>query len=63
DFEDFVEEVLEPTATDADPPAAARALPASKGGSLLLVLAWTAVGVPLAWGVWTTLLKTAALFH
>ena len=63
DFEDFVEEGLDPAATDADPPAAARAPPGSKGGSLLLVFAWAAVGVPLAWGVWITLLKTAALFR
>ena len=63
DFEDFVEEALEPTAPDADPPAAVGAPPGSKGGSLLLVLAWSAVGVPLAWGVWITLLKTATLFR
>ncbi|WP_233901909.1 OFA family MFS transporter [Paracoccus denitrificans] len=25
-------------------------------------LAWAAVGIPLAWGVWTTVMKTAALF-
>jgi MFS family permease len=62
DFEDFVEEAREPSGTDADPPVVARALP-SKGGSLLLVLAWTAVGAPLALGIWMTLLKTAALFH
>ncbi|MBT0780363.1 OFA family MFS transporter [Paracoccus sp. pheM1] len=26
------------------------------------MLAWAAVGIPLAWGVWTTITKTAALF-
>lgn len=30
---------------------------------LTAALAWAAVGIPLAWGVWTTLLKTAALFN
>ncbi len=30
---------------------------------LMAALAWAAVGIPLAWGVWTTLLKTAALFN
>jgi hypothetical protein len=54
---------LDPAPTDAIPPAAGRAPPGSKDGSLLLVFAWAAVGVPLAWGVWTTLLKTAALFR
>jgi MFS family permease len=29
----------------------------------LAVLAWLAVGIPLAWGVWITLQKTAVLFH
>jgi len=27
------------------------------------VLAWLVVGIPLAWGVWVTLQKTAVLFH
>lgn len=30
---------------------------------LMAALAWAAVGIPLAWGVWSTLLKTAALFN
>ena len=63
DFEDFVEEGLEPAAADADPPIATRAPPVPNGGALLLLVAWTAVGAPLAWGVWMTLLKTAALFR
>jgi hypothetical protein len=29
----------------------------------LVVLAWAAVGLPLLWGVWNTLLKAAALFR
>ena len=36
------------------------ASPASKP---LVVAAWLAVGIPLAWGVWVTLQKTAVLFH
>jgi hypothetical protein len=48
DFEDFVEEGLEPVAT-ADPPTVARPEPGSNGRSLQLFLAWAAVGVPLAW--------------
>jgi hypothetical protein len=30
---------------------------------LILVVAWSAVGVPLAWGVAQTLVKTMALFR
>jgi hypothetical protein len=34
------------------------------GGSWLLVgLAWVAVGVPLLWGIWTTLEKAVVLFR
>lgn len=32
----------------------------SSGGRLALY--WTVVGVPLAWGIWNTLLKLKALF-
>ena len=28
----------------------------------LAIVAWLAVGIPLAWGIWITLQKTAALF-
>jgi hypothetical protein len=36
----------------------------SAAGSWLLVgLAWLAVGVPLLWGVWTTLKKAVVLFR
>lgn len=37
-----------------------KASPASKP---LAIAAWLAVGIPLAWGVWVTLQKTAVLFH
>ncbi len=62
DFEDFMEEAREPTAHgDAVAPTP---LSNGRGGSLALpVAAWAAVGAPLAWGVWVTLLKTAAMFH
>lgn len=32
----------------------------SSAGRLLLY--WTVVGIPLAWGIWTTVLKLKALF-
>jgi MFS family permease len=42
--------------------APASAQPAS-GRSALLVAAWTAVALPLAWGVWITVTKSLALFR
>ena len=30
---------------------------------LQLALAWTFVGIPLAWGIWITLQKAVVLFH
>ena len=33
------------------------------GSKPLAIAAWLAVGIPLAWGVWVTLQKTAVLFH
>lgn len=30
--------------------------------AVLVLLAWLAVGIPLAYGLWQTLLKAAALF-
>ena len=30
---------------------------------LLTVAAWLAVGIPLLWGVWVTVQKTAVLFQ
>jgi MFS family permease len=40
--------------------------PAGEGAEsspIALVLAWAAVGVPLAWGIWTTVQKAVVLFH
>jgi hypothetical protein len=44
--------------------AAPHAQPAATSGGQLVVLAlsWAAMGLPLAWGVYETLQKTAALF-
>ncbi|SMF49780.1 MULTISPECIES: OFA family MFS transporter [unclassified Pseudomonas] len=36
---------------------------AAPGSLPLVLIAWAAVVVPLAWGVWITLQKTAVLFH
>jgi len=36
---------------------------ARSGYSLKLCLAWLAVGIPLAWGIWMTLSKTIVLFR
>ncbi len=36
---------------------------ASAGSKPLVIAARLAVGIPLAWGVWVTLQKTAVLFH
>ncbi|HTV18778.1 MAG TPA: hypothetical protein VMG12_08910 [Polyangiaceae bacterium] len=36
---------------------------ATKGQVVALVLSWTAVGLPLAWGVAETLRKAFALFQ
>ena len=36
---------------------------AAPGSLPLVLLAWAVVVVPLVWGVWVTLQKTAALFH
>ena len=29
----------------------------------LVVMAWIAVGVPMAWGIWTTIIKALPLFR
>ncbi len=29
----------------------------------LIVFSWLFVGLPLAWGVWQTIIKSLALFH
>jgi hypothetical protein len=28
-----------------------------------LIIYWSVVGIPLAWGIWTTILKLPALFR
>jgi hypothetical protein len=33
------------------------------GSWVLVALAWLAVGVPLLWGIWTTLEKAVVLFR
>jgi hypothetical protein len=37
--------------------------PRSAGTGPLLVIAWLWVGIPLAWGVYTTIMKSLPLFH
>lgn len=34
----------------------------SGGNALQLFIYWLIVGIPLAWGIWTTILKLPALF-
>ncbi|HEV2096304.1 MAG TPA: hypothetical protein VGQ82_07360 [Chthoniobacterales bacterium] len=34
----------------------------SGGNALRIFIYWLIVGIPFAWGVWTTLLKLPALF-
>ncbi|MEP9347907.1 OFA family MFS transporter [Xanthobacter sp. KR7-225] len=61
DFEDFEEEAKDGIAT-----AAARgSTPVASGSTpqALVVVAWLAVGLPLAWGVWITLQKAVILFQ
>jgi len=58
DFEDFVEEALDPVAGAAR----VKGAPSANGVDVILLAAWIAVGVPLAWGIWMTLQKTAKLF-
>lgn len=33
------------------------------GSWILVALAWLAVGIPLLWGIWTTLEKAVVLFR
>jgi len=35
----------------------------SRESWLLVALAWLAVGLPLLWGIWTTLKKAVVLFR
>ena len=34
----------------------------NSGSAARLFLYWTVVGIPLAWGIWNTVLKLKALF-
>jgi MFS family permease len=54
----------EATGAAQSPAAASARLTSDAGGmSLRLILAWTAVGIPLTWGVWTTLTKALPLLR
>jgi hypothetical protein len=44
-------------------PSSARRDPDGASSPLSLGLAWLAVGIPLVWGVWQTLVKSMALFR
>jgi hypothetical protein len=35
----------------------------SPGSWVLVGISWTLVGIPLLWGIWTTLAKSAVLFR
>ena len=48
----------EQAVTDSTAPMATAA-----NGAALLVVAWTAIAIPLAWGVWITVSKSLALFR
>ena len=43
-------------------PVSEQAWSADPSSKPLVIVAWLVVGIPLAWGVWVTLQKTAALF-
>ncbi|HEV7632111.1 MAG TPA: OFA family MFS transporter [Steroidobacteraceae bacterium] len=36
---------------------------ADRSSSAMLLLAWTAVAIPLGWGIWTTIIKSLPLFR
>jgi len=55
--------LLQDAPTAAAAPAAASAAEGAGNGGALLVLAWIGVLIPIAWGVWITLTKAAALFR
>ncbi|MBA3258773.1 MAG: hypothetical protein H0T68_04820 [Gemmatimonadales bacterium] len=40
-----------------------RAVAPASGSWALVALAWLAVGLPLLWGIWTTLQKAVVLFR
>jgi hypothetical protein len=43
--------------TDPDSPGP------SRGSWVLVAVSWALVGIPLLWGIWTTLAKSAVLFR
>ena len=51
------------TVSPSSPPASEAVRRAQSRQVLVLILAWVAVSLPLAWGVGETLRKTAALFQ
>lgn len=59
DFEDFEEEAKDGVA------AVRSSTPVATGSTptVLVAVAWLAVGLPLVWGVWITLQKAVVLFH
>lgn len=60
DIEDFIEE-----GEEGKPPiyVAAPVAGVPKGLSLILILSWAGVGIPLLWGILVTLQKALALLH
>jgi len=48
---------------NAAPVSVVSTKPAAASDHSAVMLAWLAVGLPLAWGVWQTVQKAAALFH
>ena len=36
--------------------------PSARSGWIAVAVSWTLVGIPLAWGIWKTLVKAAILF-
>jgi MFS family permease len=63
DFEDFVEEGLEPNGSRIPGWLSLQGAASGLAQRAILIAAWAVVGVPLAWGVWITLQKTFALFR
>jgi len=55
-----VEVVASPSTS---PPTMEPAEAVGRGSAAVLLLAWSAVGLTLAWGVWVTLAKAAVLFQ
>jgi hypothetical protein len=56
------ERAASPAKSSTASAAAPNLAPATASYGVPLVLAWTAVALPLAWGVWITLSKAVAFF-